>query len=129
MSSGYYSDEDIDQFASQVTANLSTYPKKMTQAAVSLLHQRPSSYLRFGVYWWGLKSLIKKFFPNENSWFCGPYEDSVMEARADHGSEFRNVLAAWVYFENHPLEDPKSQWEDSAGVIHPYSLYDADSPV
>lgn len=128
MSTAYYSDSDIDSFVKRVTAPEAGYAQNAANGAAQILDKRPSAYKRFGVYWWGLKALMKKYVHN-GTWYCGPFNDSVMQTRADHGSEFRNAIAAWVYFENHPLEDAKAQWEDDAGVIHPYTLMDTDAPA
>ena len=127
MSSGYYSDEDIDSFSKRVTTPQDEYPVRAAKSAANMLKGDPAMYKRYGVYWWGLKALLKKYV-HDGSWYCGPFNDADMQTRADHGSEFRNALAAFVYFEFHPLKDPKSQWEGPDGVIHPYTLIDQDAP-
>ncbi len=127
MSSGYYSEQDMDDYAARVKTAPEDYPARAAQSTAAMLRKHPSAYKRYGVYWWGLKTLLRKYI-HDGSWYCGPETDAVMETRANHGSEFRNALAALVYFDHHPLADSKAQWEDSQGVIHPYTLMDIDAP-
>jgi hypothetical protein len=122
----YYRNEFIDGLVDKVMVPERRYVKQMARNFARLLDEDPLRYKMFGVYWWGVKEAFRKYIHDQNRWYCGSFTDPIMASRANHGSRFRNMVAA-VYYENQQLEyNDQHTWFDRDGEQHEYSLLDQD---
>ncbi|GMO25885.1 MAG: hypothetical protein Ta2B_05700 [Termitinemataceae bacterium] len=124
----YYTNEFINELIPQISARQETYASNGAKQIAKILDFRKDSYKLFGVYWWGVKDALRKYVAN-GKWYCGAADDPLMKERADHGSEFRNVLAANYYMNDTHVYGYRSghDWYDTNGDQHSYNLYDEDA--
>jgi|SRR5690606_7537448 len=70
-------------------------PKAFAGSTLALLQEDPRRYRNFGVYWYFVKALLKKYYTRENLYLLGDYEDpTVVERMPDHGSLQATLEAA-----------------------------------
>lgn len=70
-------------------------PKVFAQSTLHLLQQDPRRYVNFGVYWFFVKALMKRYYTRDNLYMLGDYEDPGVIARMpDHGRLQETLEAA-----------------------------------
>jgi hypothetical protein len=123
----YYTNEFIDELETKVTIDKDMYANIQAHNVVKMLAGNKSKYKLFGVYWWAVKDALRKYVDN-GEWYCGKQDDPLMKERAWHGSEFRTMLAAMFYYNEHHLEITSAcTWYDKDGESHEYTLLDPDA--
>jgi len=122
----HYSDEFVDKLEKRVSIPKEEYIKTAVKTfSGEFLDKEPLNYKKFGVYWWAVKSALRRHV-NNGAWYCGANSDPVMWGRAWHGSEFRTLLAAGYYFAHQPFPCDAHIWTDKEGNEHEYALFDQD---
>lgn len=123
----YYANEDVDRLEAMLKVpGGEAYVKRAALAIGDMLVKNPSLYKTFGVYWWAMKTALKKYYPKA-AWFKGKYLDGLMLERTWHGSLFRTVLAATCYHDQHSIVSSAHDWTDSTGEDQQYTLMDEDA--
>lgn len=91
------------------------------------LQEDPRRYRNFGVYWYLIKSVLKRFYTQDNLHLLGNYQDaSVIERMPDHGSLDEALQAAiQTYNLNTKFNMLSSNVVDPAG--EEFSLIDEDA--
>jgi hypothetical protein len=56
-------------------------PKTLADSTLLLLQQDPRRYLNFGVYWYFIKALLKRYYTRDNLYLLGDYMDPECMAR------------------------------------------------
>jgi len=123
----YYSNEMIDDLIHGVSIDKDMYANVQIHNVAKMLKKHKSCYKMFGVYWWAVKDALRKYVDN-GAWYCGKQDDPLMKERAWHNSEFRTMLAAMYYMNEHHFEITSSHtWYDKNGESHLYTLSDPDA--
>ena len=124
----FYANEDVDQLEKRLEVPAGeSYVRRTALAVGKMLEKKPELYKTFGVYWWAIKSALRKYYNDPKAWFMGPFFDRLMYERAWHGSLFRTVLAGAFYQEQHPIITSGHEWTDSAGQDRQYTLIDENA--
>ncbi|GHU41755.1 hypothetical protein FACS1894190_10240 [Spirochaetia bacterium] len=129
----YYTDDFIDGLieSGKITLPHDEYVKINAVNISKMLDDNKMNYKLFGVYWWGVKDALRKYV-NNGKWYCGIADDPLMKERADHGSEFRNILAG-MYYMNEFFEDGITsghyRYDKITGGEHDYTLFDDNAGV
>lgn len=95
----HFTNEELDAYIEQIEIDHDNYVEKVVPGIIKSLRQHPNNYLAFGVYWYHVKVAIQEYSQGED-WFFGNFHDQLIMEIADHGSDFRNVVAALVYADN-----------------------------
>ena len=122
----YYSNELIDELEKKVSLDKAMYANIQAHNVVKMLKSNKSYYKLFGVYWWSVKDSLRKYINNDR-WYCGIQDDPIMKERVWHGSEFRTMLAAMYYMNEHREITSACVWFDKEGERRQYTLYDPDA--
>lgn len=122
----YYDNEFIDALEKKVELDKDMYANIQAHNVAKMLKQNKLWYRLFGPYWWHVKDALRKYV-NNGAWYCGRQDDPLMKERTRHGSEFRTVLAAMYYMNEHRELTSACTWHDAEGNPRGYTLFDADS--
>jgi hypothetical protein len=122
----YYTDQFIDGLEDKVSIDKAMYANIQAHNAAKMLKSKKSMYKMFGVYWWNVKDALRKHV-NNGEWYCGVQDDPLMKERGWHGSEFRTMLAAMYYMNEHRMIISDCVWYDVNGDKHLYTLFDPDA--
>jgi hypothetical protein len=122
----YYTDEFITGLEDKVSLDKDMYANIQAHNVQKMLASKKAWYKLFGVYWWAVKDALRKYVHNK-AWYCGIQDDPLMKERAWHGSEFRTMLAAMFYMNEHRELSSACVWYDKDGETHPYTLSDPDA--
>jgi hypothetical protein len=122
----YYTDQFIDGLEKKVSLDKAMYANIQAHNAAKMLKSKKSMYKMFGAYWWNVKDALRKHV-NNGEWYCGVQDDPLMKERGWHGSEFRTMLAAMYYMNEHQMIISDCVWYDANGDKHFYSLFDPDA--
>lgn len=125
---GYYDEEFIDKLESMLkTEPGEPYIDKVALGIPKILRSNLLAYKSFGVYWWAVKDVLRRYLKDSKDWFVGPYNDELMKENAWHGSEFRTILAAMYYHSNQMGYSSDHEWDDENEVEHHYTLFDENA--
>ena len=122
----YYENSFIDGLVKQVQLDHTMYANIQAHNIAKMLKSHKAWYRIFGVYWWAVKDALRSYVDN-GAWYCGKQDDPLMKERAWHGSEFRTILAAMYYSNDHMEAAPDCVWFDQNGDRHNYALFDNDA--
>jgi len=122
----YYSNELIDKIENEVQLDKVMYANIQAHNVAKMLSSNRSMYKMFGVYWWNVKDALKKHVDN-GEWYCGIQDEPLMKERGWHGSEFRTILAAMYYMNEHQVITSDHVWYDADGDARDYTLFDPDA--
>jgi hypothetical protein len=122
----YYTDEFIDELEKKVSLDKNMYANIQAHNVAKMLKSKKSMYKMFGAYWWNVKDALRKYVDN-GEWYCGAQDEPLMKERGWHGSEFRTMLAAMYYMNEHHTITSGHEWFDKEGKKHLYTLSDPDA--
>jgi len=122
----YYTNELIDKLEKGVTLDKDMYANIQAHNVARMLAADRMNYKMFGVYWWNVKDALRKHV-NNGEWYCGVQDEPLMKERGWHGSEFRTMLAAMFYINEHQIIMSDHEWFDKEGEKHNYTLFDPDA--
>jgi len=122
----YYTNEFIDKIEQEVQLDKIMYANLQAHNVARMLADNKENYKLFGVYWWNVKEALRKYVDNGN-WYCGVQDEPLMKERGWHGSEFRTMLAAMYYMNEHQVITSDHEWYDKDGEKHLYTLFDPDA--
>lgn len=71
-------------------------PKTLAASTLQLLQADPSKYRLYGMYWYLIKALMKRFYTVENLYLLGDYEDPTVIDRMPPHANLQEALAAAV---------------------------------
>lgn len=71
-------------------------PKQLAASTLQLLQADPAKYVNFGVYWYLIKALLKRFYTRDNLFLLGDYVDSSVTDRMPAHADLSEALAAAV---------------------------------
>ena len=60
---------------------MSVNPQAFARSVLQLLQENPRNYLDFGVYWFFVKDVLKRYYTRENLHLLGDYRDESVIAR------------------------------------------------
>lgn len=93
-------------------------PKQLAASTLQLLQADPRNYRNFGVYWYFIKALMKRYYTRDNLYMLGDYVDqTVVERMPEHASlqealegavETYRINAAYAMGANE-LTDPEGE--------------------
>ena len=92
-------------------------PKTFADSTLQLLQQDPRRYLNFGVYWYFVKALMKRYHDRDNLHLLGDYMDPDVMARMPEHATLQSALEAAVaeYRQNAMYNLGRNQVNDLAG--------------
>ena len=122
----YYTNEFIDELETKVQLDKVMYANIQAHNVAKMLADDRTMYKMFGVYWWNVKDALRKHV-NNKEWYCGVKDEPLMKERGWHGSDFRTMLAAMYYMNEHKVITSDHEWFDKDGEKHFYTLFDPDA--
>jgi len=124
----YYSNELVDELDLHVKIDKNMYANIQAHNVVKMLKSNKETYKMFGVYWWAVKDILRKYIDN-GEWYCGIQDDPITRERSWHGSEYRTMVAAMFYTNDRQEITSSHKWYDKNGDEHDYTLYDPDTEL
>lgn len=105
-------------------------PKTFAASTLQLLQEDPRRYRLFGVHWFLVKMVLKKFYTRENLHLLGDYVDRSVIDRMPPHADLQQALAAAIeeYRANAAFNLGRSEVEDPAGG-GTFTLVDTDAGV
>lgn len=103
-------------------------PRTFAESTRALLNEDWRRYRAFGVYWWFVKALLKRFYDRHEMPMLGDYEDPDAEGLVPsvHTAGQMLELAVETYRANAVLNLNSQRVENGDG--EPYLLIDPDMP-
>lgn len=101
--------------------------EKAMRNVLQLLQTEPAAYKRFGIYWYPVKALLRRYYTQDNLYLLGNYEDADGASRVPKLPLAELLAAAFEeYSQNTALADGQpGKVFDAEG--EPYSIYDEDA--
>lgn len=102
-------------------------PRMFAASTLQLLQQDPNRYLNFGVYWFFVKALLKRYYSRENLHLLGDYMDPDCMARMPEYATLQDAMEAAIieYRQNAAYNLGRSVVEDPVGG-GVFTLHDED---
>lgn len=100
---------------------------KLAETVYTLLLDKPERYRNFGVYWYLVKELLKRFYDRDRLYLLGDYRDESVIRRMPEHPNLDDALAAAMatYNENAAYAMGGNRFEDKDGDV--FVLYDPDA--
>jgi len=70
--------------------------KTFAESTLELLQADPSRYRNFGIYWYLVKALLKKYYTQDNFYLLGDYVDRTVTDRLPDGQTLDESLDAAI---------------------------------
>lgn len=70
--------------------------KQLAASTLQLLQADPRNYRNFGVYWFLIKALLKRFYTRDNLYMLGDYVDPTVTARMPAHENLQEALEAAI---------------------------------
>lgn len=104
-------------------------PKNCAESILLLLQEDPRRYRHFGVYWYFIKALMKRFYTRENLHLLGDYMDQAVIDRMPPHANLQEALAAAIeeYRQNASFNMGSNVVTDPAG--EQFTLVDTDAGI
>lgn len=104
-------------------------PKTFAASTLQLLQQDPRRYRNFGVFWFLVKEVLKRFYTRENLHLLGDYRDQTVVERMPPLENIEQALQAAVdeYGQNAGFNLGRSTVADPSGEL--FVLYDQDAGI
>jgi hypothetical protein len=92
-------------------------PETFADSTLRLLQQDPNRYKNFGVYWFFVKALMKRYYTRENLHLLGEYMDPDCMARMPEHATLQDALTAAIeeYRQNAAYNLGRAEVEDPVG--------------
>lgn len=92
-------------------------PKTFAASTLQLLQDDPRRYRCFGVHWYLVKAVLKKFYTRDNLHLLGDYMDQAVIERMPAHADLQQALAAAVaeYRQNAAFNMGRNEVEDPTG--------------
>jgi len=92
-------------------------PKVFADSTLQLLQKEPHRYLNFGVYWYFVKALLKRYYTRDNLYLLGDYVDPGCVARMPEHGNLQDALtaASEEYAKNAMYNLGRNEVEDPVG--------------
>lgn len=71
-------------------------PKQLAESTLQLLQNDPRKYRNFGVYWFLIKELLKRYYTRDNLFLLGDYRDQSVIDRMPPHQDLQEALHAAV---------------------------------
>lgn len=104
-------------------------PRAFAESTLQLLQQDPRRYRNFGVHWYLVKEVLKRFYTRDNLHLLGDYRDLSVIERMPPAESLEDALQAAVeeYRQNAVLNLGRNEVEGPDGEV--FVLYDLDAGV
>lgn len=101
--------------------------KQFAASSLQLLQADPRNYRNFGVYWYLVKEVLKRFYTRDNLYMLGDYRDADVVGRMPEHQSLDEALeaAAETYQLNVAYGMGSNQVEDADGEV--FTLLDPDA--
>lgn len=92
-------------------------PKTFAASTLQLLQGDPRRYVAFGVYWYLVKAVLKKFYTRENLHLLGDHVDAAVAERMPEHADLAEALDGAVaeYRKNASFNLGSNEVEDLVG--------------
>ncbi|ATI15644.1 hypothetical protein [Bordetella phage vB_BbrM_PHB04] len=102
-------------------------PKQLAASTLQLLQTDPRNYRNFGVYWFLIKELLKRYYTRDNLFLLGDYIDHSVVDRMPAHADLQEALAAAIetYRINASYAMGSADLTDPEGET--FTLIDADA--
>ena len=80
---------------------MSVNPQNFAKSVLQLLQTDPRNYLNFGVYWFFVKDVLKRYYTRENLHLLGEYRDESVIARMPAFDSLEDAFQAAIAEYNH----------------------------
>lgn len=103
-------------------------PRTLADSSLQLLQQDPRNYRNFGVYWYFVKALMKRYYTREDLYLLGDHVDPDCLARMPEYATEQEALQAAVqeYRQNAMFNMGRAEVEDPVGG-GTFLLHDEDA--
>lgn len=103
-------------------------PKEVAKNALILLQQDPRRYRNFGVYWYFIKALMKRYYSRDQLYLLGDYDDPDAASRMPDVPADEVLTAALEEYGQNARYDPfPKRVHDHEGDL--YELFDEDAGI
>ena len=104
--------------------------KTFAASTLQLLQEDPRRYRHFGVHWYLVKAVLKKFYTRENLHLLGDYMDRSVIDRMPAHADLQSALAAAIeeYRQNAAFNMGRAEVEDATGG-GTFTLVDTDAGI
>lgn len=100
--------------------------KSVLKNILTVLQKKPAHYRTFGIYWWPVKAMLKRYYTTEHLYMLGDYEDPDGAARVpDVGVQRMLKLALEEQMMNATYGMGGNRVTDTEG--EPYVIFDEDA--
>lgn len=102
-------------------------PKQLAASTLQLLQSDPRNYRNFGVYWYFIKALMKRYYTRDNLYLLGDYVDQTVVDRMPEHASLQEALEAAVetYRTNAAYAMGANEFSDPEGET--FILQDVDA--
>lgn len=69
-------------------------PKQLAENTLQLLQAEPRNYKLFGMYWYFIKALLKRYYTKNNLYLLGDFVDQTVVNRMPAGLSVEDTLMA-----------------------------------
>lgn len=121
-----YGEGFVDELISRLELAEEAYLEMMKVNIPKMLKSDKNNYKLFGVYWWGVKDFLRRCV-HDNEWYCGSIENQLVMERANHGSDFRNLVAAMHFAHNNINRLNRAEYYDKDENYHDDLLLDENA--
>ena len=92
-------------------------PKTFAASTLQLLQEDPRRYRHFGVHWYLVKAVLKKFYARDNLHLLGDYMDQSVIDRMPAHADLHQAIAAAIeeYRQNAAFNMGRVEVEDPTG--------------
>lgn len=96
---------------------------------LQILQTNPANYRNFGVYWWGIKAVLKRYYTKENLYLLGDYMDTGEAAEATQAMDLQSLLRA--AFEEYGMNVRYNLGRNTVYDMDgdPYVIFDQDAGI
>lgn len=101
--------------------------KLLAKSTLQLLQENPARYRNFGVYWFLMKELLKRYYTKDNLYMLGDYRDQSVIDRMPEHDDLQEALAAAIqtYRQNAMYGAGSTSFTDAEGES--FVLFDEDA--
>lgn len=102
-------------------------PKQFAESTLQLLQADPSKYVNFGMYWYLVKGVLRKFYTTDNLYLLGDYVDRDVVSKMPDMPSLSDALvaAAEEYQQNAMFNLGSNVVQDADGQS--FTLIDPDA--
>lgn len=101
-------------------------PEVFARNCVQMLQEDPKAYRSFGIYWWPVKAILKRFYSRDELSLLGNYEDPIGAEAVPRVGLQEMLMLAIEEHQSNQIDHINPQWVQLPDGA-PYMIYDEDA--